>query len=1034
MSKLPELTREDEERNLQDILDASRKRLAAVKRDANALEQELHQMQEDFDESDKEQQVLWHNVDSRFREMKLEILRAGQMTQKPYFGRIDFSSQDSDKIEGFYIGRNAVSGAPGQQLVIDWRAPIASVYYESSLGKAKYSVKGEGKVEIELYRKRTYSIENAVLKEYFDSEVVANDELLTKYLSKNKGAVLGEIIATIQAEQNEVIRMKPQHNMIIQGAAGSGKTTVCMHRISYILYNYDLEFKPEDFYVVGSNQVLLNYITGVLPELNVYGVRQMTMEQLFVRLLYEQWEPKKYRIQPVVKGVTEKIKGTSKWFKELESFAREYEYRLIPREDVILEKNHVVLMTSREIEALLEHFDKLSRADMISLLNERVLGKLENEICGKYYSYSGEEKKTYRRRYAKCFGNRKWNGSVYELYLEFLELQEQKGNSVKKPVDAFDIYDLAALAYLYKKLIETETIREAGHVVIDEAQDFGMMAYHSLKYCLSKCTYTIMGDVSQNIYMDYGLNDWQELRALMLPDPFDYFGLLRKSYRNTVEISNFATKILQHGSFQVYPVQPIIRHGEDVKVEGCSDETDLLAHCKKIISEWKTKGYETIAVICVDEMSAKNVRAELGKSMKLVSFGQEGGNFENGISVLALEMTKGLEFDAVIIYDCSRENYPVEDALVKRLYVAATRALHELSVLYQGELTGLIADPIDENQKDKNITETVKPPRKVIPEDERTHEQIAAERAKWGETLINERHYIGPKRIQTADLNKKVSQGAEKKRNPQRKNVISLSPSVQLPTYLEEKQEQGVTGAMREKRRQELKGRKLRKDLEFGSMPEQNELPVPGHAKTDPSIKMCMKGKTEVTLIGGYGVLLIEPVSQNMIRVCFAKGTGTAFPKAKDELPSGKNAFQYRETRDGIELQTSKLQVKVSKRTGEIAFWKLEAGGKGKLLLSEKPNEPRLVTQDANYVFWEWGAKEKLMAKAPTGKLPVFIDKSSRVISFGAESGEMPGIHSDQGYEIWFPSGRRTRCCNIPMYGKYICQEGQMTEYYFLMV
>lgn len=125
--------------------------------------------------------------------------------------------------------------------------------------------------------------------------MVANDELLTKYLAKNKKAVLGEIIATIQKEQNLIIRRSPKTNIIVQGVAGSGKTTVAMHRISYILYNYSDDFRPEDFYIIGSNRILLNYITGVLPELDVYGIRQMTMEQLFIRLLYEEWDERKYR-------------------------------------------------------------------------------------------------------------------------------------------------------------------------------------------------------------------------------------------------------------------------------------------------------------------------------------------------------------------------------------------------------------------------------------------------------------------------------------------------------------------------------------------------------------------------------------------------------------------------------------------------------------------------------------------------------------------------------------------------------------------
>lgn len=175
-------------------------------------------------------------------------------------------------------------------IVADWRAPIANVYYENGLGSCSYMAPGNKRITIGLNRKRTYEIEEDRLIDYFDSEVVANDELLTKYLAKNKEAVLGEIIATIQKEQNDIIRRTPFANMIVQGVAGSGKTTVAMHRISYIMYNYGKDFRAEDFCIVGSNHILLNYITGVLPDLDVHGIRQMTMEQLFIRLLYEDWK------------------------------------------------------------------------------------------------------------------------------------------------------------------------------------------------------------------------------------------------------------------------------------------------------------------------------------------------------------------------------------------------------------------------------------------------------------------------------------------------------------------------------------------------------------------------------------------------------------------------------------------------------------------------------------------------------------------------------------------------------------------------
>ena len=226
---------------------------------------------ETYGTKDKEALALFHNTQAQLQETRRDLLRCRKARHKPYFGRIDFRDQKIPYAESYYVGRVGISRNGSEPVVIDWRAPIASVYYENTIGKCRYTVKNEGSCEIDLKRKRTYEIADDRLIDFFDSDVVANDELLTKYLAKNK-SVLGEIISTIQKEQNTVIRRSPKMNLIVQGVAGSGKTTVAMHRISYILYNYEDDFRPEDFYIIGSNRILLNYITSVLPDLDVYGV------------------------------------------------------------------------------------------------------------------------------------------------------------------------------------------------------------------------------------------------------------------------------------------------------------------------------------------------------------------------------------------------------------------------------------------------------------------------------------------------------------------------------------------------------------------------------------------------------------------------------------------------------------------------------------------------------------------------------------------------------------------------------------------
>lgn len=785
-------SRQEEEAFLEETLAVIHGNLEVYGEQVGRMREEIDDMLDHFHDDNPELINLLENSMTLYEQMKRALERNEKARNKPYFGRIDFYDEMLEKDESIYIGKGGISRDTTHQAVVDWRAPVANAYYENGLGKCSYIAPGDKSIPIDLKLKRTYEIENGKLLDYYDSEVVANDELLTKYLAKNKQAVLGEIIATIQKEQNDIIRKSPYHNIIVQGVAGSGKTTVAMHRISFILYNYQERFKPDDFYIVGSNRILLNYITGVLPDLDVYGIRQMTMEQLFVRLLYEDWDEKKYRIKKSGQsGNSGSIRGTLGWFEELKEYCDSLEWNGILRESIYLNPRQfveglrdgksgvydttvgkkvnpydlILLVNGEAVERYILQNPKVSMQSKINMLNERLIIKIKEEFLGKGVKYTEAEKKAILKAYRGRYGDRVWKGSIYQIYRDFLEGQIRRHNLVLDiPVSEFDVYDLAALAYIYKRIKETEVISEAHHIVIDEAQDYGMMAYSVLHFCIEACTYTIMGDVSQNIHFGFGLNDWEELRALLLTDKMDSFGILKKSYRNTVEISEFATKILHHGQFSSYPVEPIIRHGNPVRVELCvsveegssveaeysiedSRETfsrktepsvkaessikerypaeekhsgknsssgkgnlsvedrhygrnTIIGKAAQVCREWQKSGYDTIAVVCRNQRSANLAAKALRQYIEVMENDLETAEFGNGIMVLPVEYTKGLEFDAVLILDPTREEYPVDDGHAKLLYVAATRALHELCVLHTGNLTGLIADPIPEKQKD----------------------------------------------------------------------------------------------------------------------------------------------------------------------------------------------------------------------------------------------------------------------------------------------------------------------------------------------
>ena len=988
---IPGVTLEEEKKMLSDIIAIADANLNRVKESVQNLAEELHELKEIYDVEDKEGLALWFNTDARFQQVRQELLRMERSRKKPYFGRIDFSDSRLQKKECYYIGKSAITRNSADLVVIDWRAPIASVYYEKSIGACTYSVKGEGAFEIDLFRKRTYEIENDELKDFYDTDVVANDELLTKYLAKNKRTVLNDIIATIQQEQNEIIRKPPQFNVIVQGGAGSGKTTVAMHRISYILYNYDLEFQPKDFYIIGSNRILLNYITGILPDLDVYGVSQMTMEQLFTRLLYEDWDDRKFSVKRLDRqDKTACVKGTFSWFRDLEDFCRRYEWSYIPREDVYTEKTHRMLMSRSAIEKLLEQFEKISLADKLDKLTERLMAKLENEIYGRYYTYPQEEQKALIKYYQTYFGKREWKGSIFELYDDFLKEQNEKGNRVQLPGNSFDLYDLAALAYLYKRLKETEVIQEASHVVIDEAQDFGMMVYGALRYCLTKCTFTIMGDVAQNIYFDYGLTDWEELRGLMITGEHDYFGLLRKSYRNTVEISNFATNILQHGNFPIYPVQPIIRHGNEVRVTGCEDEERLIQEAADTILKWRNSQYETVAVICRDEEEVVNVSSKLGKWVKLRELNAGTEEFGSGVMILPIEYAKGLEFDAVLLFNANDKNYPNEDGFARLLYVAATRALHELAVLYSGNLTELIATEVPEEKKQKNLIVLPKASTAAIQEKQpKTNLELDLERVQEAKFEFEFRNKVGPKRIPVRNS------GAAK-----------LTDSRQNPKSEPE-------------------------SSDFGRMPDTAGLRPAGRSSLNPAIRWMNRGKNYVELTNAYGILRITPVSEDTIRISFAGEPFTKLPELPKELaPAPEPAWNCRELRDRVEVESGKLVLRIDKKSGAIAFYT----DKGQLLLTEGTVKPRQIAdlpKARTWTYFDWTKKEALRARGVLEKQRLDLNHTAKYISFGKNSAKSACVISDKGYQILIPAGIRALCCTLPMYGPYLSTEGETQIDYF---
>ncbi len=602
---------------------------------------------------------------------------------KPYFGRIDYLDHTVDKDEQVYIGKNGVFKNKTDILIADWRAPISSVYYENEMGEGEYGLADEKPIPICLQLKRTYDVEDGILKGYYDSDVASNDALLVQYLSRNKDVVLGEIIATIQKEQNEIIRKSPFANIIVQGVAGSGKTTVAMHRISYLLYNYKHRFESNEYCIIGSNDLLLNYITSGLPELDVPNIKHLRMDQLFIRLCEKDW---KKNNKTVDLDNTAPLRCTKEFMQELDLYLMHKREEYVDISTYKDAKLGTILSQSNNATLFCET-PTVSICTLLSMLDDRVKTRIK-------FLMSGMDKDRIDAKLKQHAGHYKSmqpKASIYEFYMDFLTqwmgthrfdpetTQQLQTHLTHLSVKEYDLYDIAALALIHYRVTQKAPNQEFGLLFLDEAQDFGMGAYYVLKKLLPATYFTIMGDVSQNINYYTGLNDWYELQKLFLTQERDCFMLLQKSYRNTIEISEYAGKILEKASFGRYKITPVIRHGIPVNEKQFWSDVEMAEYTAKLIEDIRQKGYTTTAIICNNEAEAKRARDLLADYTPLTD--GDTNNFSQGTMVLPIHYVKGLEFDTVILWNQDMKHGPDKPETAKLLYVACTRALHELHIL-----------------------------------------------------------------------------------------------------------------------------------------------------------------------------------------------------------------------------------------------------------------------------------------------------------------------------------------------------------------
>lgn len=604
-------------------------------------------------------------LDEKFK-LENDIKSIEKAKLNPYFARIDFKSINN--FDKCYIGKKGVIDYDNNIITVDWRAPIANLYYDSNVGECEY-VAPEGIISGELLLKRQYTIENSKLITFADVDIVANDELLKPYLTTSADNRLKNIVSTIQSEQNQIIRKPINQNLIIQGVAGSGKTTVALHRIAYLVYNHRDLFKASDYMVIGPNKFFVSYISKVLPDLDVNGVIQNTLEELFQTYVKEKFIINNSLNIIKAKDEVAHFKISMKLKTEIDNYFSNL--KIIPDEDLIIHNVKIIdKAIINNIYVELDHnlFTSIkSRVDRLILLLNKHINDNINTISRKFITNKvsqkelNEFKNNLNNHLKKYFTV--MNIKIKKIYSEILEKNNIDTSELDKNI--INIEDIPALTYINYKLYGSREFDNYKHIVIDEAQDYGEFTFYVLNKIFRNATFSIYGDLAQSLYPYRSLKNWKCLENI-----FEKLEILKlnKSYRTTIEIMNEANKINE--LLKLYQAIPVIRHGEEVEYF----DTDL----KDLLQQLKDK-YQTIAIITKDQEKANFLYEELNSKLEVILITKDNLDYEGNITILPSYLAKGLEFDCVIIMNENdfNKNNPLD---LKLLYVSKTRALHKLYI------------------------------------------------------------------------------------------------------------------------------------------------------------------------------------------------------------------------------------------------------------------------------------------------------------------------------------------------------------------
>ena len=633
------------------------------------------------------QQALLHEINASNEKIELRR-RFRKMMDSPFFGRVDFCYEGEDEPEIFYIGiANLAEENGGLPLIYDWRAPVSGLFYDFDKGPASYQAP-LGEIHGDIAAKWQYKIRGGKMIYEFESDVKIDDEILKAELGSNGDVQLKNIIRTIQKEQNAIIRNTSDRIMVIQGAAGSGKTSIALHRIAYLLYHDRKNLKSSSVLVLSPNGVFSDYISHILPELGEENIREMSFDLFAYKRLknaVSDCEDRYDLIERQIAGLCDekllKEKLSRDFLDRMEGYLVELEDSLMNFRDV--EHRGVVKKEQEIIELFYFKFMDIPLLSRMDAVAEYFIDEVETL---KGFDLPDEEREAVKSRFYRMYETR----DLYVLYNRFLR---QEGfpslpqvQYEKRKLRYEDVYPVLYLKYRLETQQEDSGVR---HLIVDEMQDYSMIQYLIIQR-LFKCRMTILGDREQT------MDGEQQDVLTFLPK---IFGkdirriVMNKSYRNTVEIASYANKLAG-----ITEVELFERHGKPVvekEFPGLEEALESVVRelrlaKQAVIAENADEGvediisYETAAVIARTADEARETYYILKEKLEAEGFDtkerlsllhRDSTNFQKGLTVTTFYMAKGLEFDQVFSVFPGEDRSPIVE---RARYIAATRALHEL--------------------------------------------------------------------------------------------------------------------------------------------------------------------------------------------------------------------------------------------------------------------------------------------------------------------------------------------------------------------